>query len=67
MKIIVLMAIVAWGHTSDGDFKELWAIEKRVTVEHCLTMNGVISGGGTAAVFTVTCKKISPNRTETKE
>lgn len=55
MSKIVLMLIICMVPGLDGNLKEAWRIEEEVSLEHCLTMNQVISGTGPAAAIVVKC------------
>jgi hypothetical protein len=52
---IVAMLIICWT-PENGVLKEAWRIEKLVTLDHCLIMNGLFTGGGTQGAITVRCK-----------
>lgn len=54
---LVLMVIVAFGPTSNNSLKELWRIEKNVSLEHCLIMNKLFARGGSTGVIIVRCEK----------
>lgn len=51
---IVTMLIICWIPQNDGSLKEGWRIQQTVTLEHCLQINQLSSGGHTAAI-TVRC------------
>lgn len=54
MTKLVAMLIICWV-PRDGSLVEAWRIEKSVTLEHCLAMNKMASGGGKAGAITVRC------------
>lgn len=55
MTKLVTMLILCFVPTDHGTLSEAWRIEKRVTLEHCLTMNRIASGGGRSGAITVRC------------
>lgn len=56
MDKLVAMLIVCFVPNGD-ELKEAWRIEKQVTLEHCLQMNQVASGGGRVGVVYVKCSR----------
>ena len=51
---IVTMLILGMVPQPDGTLKEVWRIEKQVTLEHCLEMNR-ISGAGKYGAIVIIC------------
>lgn len=53
------MLAICWAPQKNGTLKEVWRIEDYVTLEHCLTMNKLFSGGGKSGAITVRCGDIA--------
>lgn len=51
---LILMTVICFV-PNHGELREAWRFEKRVTIEHCLTMNQLFSGGGKAGAITTRC------------
>lgn len=52
---LVTMLMLCFVPTKDGQLREAWRVEQRVTLDHCLRINRVMSGGGRASAITVRC------------
>lgn len=59
MNALVNMVIICWTAIAVPHGKpvlrEVWRIEKLVTLENCLIMNRTFTGGGVAGAVTVKC------------
>ncbi len=51
---LVTMLVICFVPDS-GHNREAWRIERQVTLDHCLTMNQIFSGGGRHGAITVKC------------
>lgn len=51
----VLMVIICFVPAGRWEIAEAWRIEQKVSLEHCLAMNQVMSGGGKGSAITVKC------------
>lgn len=58
MSKLVAMIIIAWVPQPGGTLKEVWRIEKTVTLEHCLQMNKT-GGAGAYGAIIITCKDLT--------
>jgi hypothetical protein len=59
MSKIILMLVIGWvpqmsGWPPQADLKEAWRFEREITVENCLIMNRLVSGGA-YGIVTVRC------------
>jgi hypothetical protein len=51
MDKIIVMLILGMAPQRDGTLKEVWRIEKQVTLSHCLEMNRLSSAGRYGAII----------------
>lgn len=56
-KAMVFMTIIC-SIPNGKSMKEAWRLEKKVTLENCLTMNSVMSANGTKGAITVKCELV---------